>query len=66
MSNDELEKLGKCQNCRGTDQKIVSDLPEGRINEVYRVECSCGAKPDAWSVSRLAAIRRWNAAFTEK
>lgn len=49
-----------CLVCGKTDITLESMRPEGRINDVWRVVCSCGQTTKQWSVSKGAAIRAWN------
>lgn len=49
-----------CLVCGGTDTRLESMRPEGRMNDVWRVVCACGQTSKQWSVSKGAAIRAWN------
>ena len=49
-----------CLACGGTNVHLESMLPPGRMQEVWRVVCSCGQTSQQWSVSQGAAIRAWN------
>ncbi|MCL2122790.1 MAG: hypothetical protein FWH34_01735 [Desulfovibrionaceae bacterium] len=48
-----------CSYC-GAKPKMTTDRPQGRLQDVYRIACTCGQGSTLWSVSAAAAIRRWN------
>lgn len=49
-----------CLICGKTQVTFESKRPEGRLNDVWRVVCSCGQTSRQWSVSQGAAARAWN------
>jgi len=58
--------LQPCLICGKTDTTFESKRPEGRLNDVWRVMCSCGQTSRQWSVSQGAAARAWNRTLAQE
>lgn len=60
----ELLEMLPCSHCKNEKPHLVSCRPEGRITDLWRVECPCEQAPTQWSVSKTAAVRLWNRYMT--
>lgn len=64
VDHDELLEMLPCSHCKNAKPRLVSCRPEGRITDLWRVECPCEHAPTQWSVSKIAAVRLWNRYMT--
>ena len=64
VEQDELLEMLPCSHCKNEKPRLVSCRPEGRIADLWRVECPCEKAPTQWSVSKTAAVRLWNRYMT--
>ncbi len=55
-----LPEILPCSACGVKPERLETARPEGRMCDLYRVDCGCGHIPPKWSVSVPAAIRLWN------
>lgn len=66
MQNQIIYAFQPCLICGKTKVTFESKRPEGRLNDVWRVVCSCGQTSRQWSVSQGAAARAWNRTLAQE